>query len=141
MKCETKCDGPLTLREPSLPPSKVGIDWLARWQEVAQGTDGLLPDDPRVDPVLTVVAECNRCHKTQNVDGFMTSTARIRRLMAFVPGATIRWEGIANQRLMILGPATVEYVHHDDGKLYVFVVWQGTERWVSETSITTVERP
>jgi hypothetical protein len=116
-------------------------DWLVRWRDLTQVRDGLLQDDPRANPVLSALSDCDRCYKAQDLDGFTKGAAGARRLMCFVPGATIRWQGIANQRFMILGPATVEYVHHDDGKLYVFVVWQGIERWVSETSIMQIERP
>jgi hypothetical protein len=116
-------------------------DWLTRWRELAQVTSGLEADDPRTTPVLATLAECQRAHEAGDMDAFTKAAARVRRLMQFAPGATIRWEGRVNHRRMVLGPAVIEYVHHADGKLYVFVVWKGIERWVSETIITKIEGP
>ncbi len=122
------------------PSSEVqGSDWLSRWRELARLTDGLLPEDPRFDPILTALSDCDRAFKAQDLDAFTKGTERVRRLMQFTPGAKVRWEGTVNHRLCTLGPATVELVHHDEGKLFAFVVWRGIERWISETIITKIE--
>lgn len=116
-------------------------DWLSRWRGLATATSGLLPDDPRVDPALRGLANCDRCYRDGDLDGFRKGAERVRWLMQFAPGATVRWKGSVDHRLCLLGPATVEHVHHDDGKLYVFVVWKDLGRWVSEAIITTIEEP
>jgi hypothetical protein len=134
MKCETKCEGPLTLPEAQ-------VDWPVIWRELAQVTDGLSPDDARVGPVLFALAVCEARYKAGDLDGFTISAERVRRLMAFVPGASIRWDAVVGQRLVALGPARVEYVHNDNGQLFVFVTYQGVERWVSETILTTIMGP
>ena len=115
--------------------------WVSQWRDLATVTDGLLPDDARVGPVLSRLAECDRCYKAADLDGFTKGAERVRRLMHFVPGATVRWEGTANHRVTTLGPATVEHVHHDQGRLWVWVSWRGTGRWISETIITKIEGP
>ena len=117
------------------------VDWLTRWRDLAQMTSGLESDDPRLTPILSCLAQCQRSHEAGDLDGFTKGTARVHRFMQFVPGATIRWEGGVDHRLTVLGPATVEHVHHDDGQLHVFVIWKGIERWVSESIITTIEGP
>jgi hypothetical protein len=61
--------------------------------------------------------------------------------MQLVPETIVRWEGTVNNCLVTCGQAKAEHVHHDDGKLYVFVVWNGTERWISESIITSIEEP
>lgn len=116
-------------------------NWLDRWRQLARVTDGLLPDDPRLNPLLSVLADCDRHYQSGDVAAFMKAAERVRRLMCFVPGATVRWEGAMNHRQATLGPAVIEHVHYDGANLYVFVIWRGIERWVSETIITKIERP
>jgi hypothetical protein len=65
----------------------------------------------------------------------------VRRLMAFAPGAKVRWEGSENHRLCVLGPAMVEQVICSEGRLWVWTSWRGVGRWVSETIITKIEEP
>jgi len=115
--------------------------WVSRWRELATVTHGLLPDDPRVNPVLSTLAECDRSYKAHDLDGFKTGTERLRRLMGFARGAVVRWEGVANHRLVVLGPATVEQVHEYHGRLYVWVTWKGIERLISESIIMQIEGP
>jgi hypothetical protein len=114
--------------------------WVGRWRELATVTNGLLSDDARVGPVLSALAECDRSYKAADLDGFTKGAARVRRMMCFIPGAKVKWEGTVNHRRRTLA-ATVEHVHNDDGKLYVFTIWNGIERWVSEAIITKIEGP
>lgn len=115
--------------------------WVRRWREFANVTRRLLPDDARVDPVLTALAHCDRCYKAADLNGFMKGAEQVRRLMQFVAGASARWEGITNHRVTTLGPATVKHVLYDQGRLWVWISWRGTERWISETIITKIEGP
>jgi hypothetical protein len=34
-------------------------DWLTLWQHVADISDGLEPDDPRLEPVLAAIERCD----------------------------------------------------------------------------------
>ena len=113
--------------------------WTAQWKDLARVTDGLLPDDARLGPVLNGLADCDRYYKAADLDGFTKGAERVRRLMAFTLGAMIWWQGSKDHRLCVLGPASILHVHQDDGKLYVFVVWKGTERWISESIIIKIE--
>lgn len=115
--------------------------WVSQWRELATVTHGLLPDDPRLVPVLDALAVCEGHYKAAELDGFAKGAEQVKRLMQFRPGATVRWEGTVNHRLTVLGPATVEVVHHDQGRLWVWVSWRGAGRWISETIITTIEGP
>lgn len=115
--------------------------WIFRWRDLAKATDGLLPDDPRLNPVLDALAVCDRHYKEADIKSFTKGAERVRRLMLFTPGATVRWEGTLNHRRTTLGPAIVEHVHVDDGRLIVFVVWKGLPRWISECIITKIEGP
>jgi hypothetical protein len=114
--------------------------WVSRWKELAHMTNGLTTDDPRLGPVLSAMATCQHCYQAADPDGFQLAAAQVQRLMGFVPGAQITWQ-VIEDRLVTLGPATVELVHHNDDRLYVFVVWNGVERWVSESIITKIEGP
>jgi len=152
-------DGELTLKpgEPTYLPDERGkkllakagarvrqvqpTDWLTRWRELAQVTGGLLPDDPRVNPVLSVLADCDRAHRLGDLHGFQRAAARVHRLMQFAPGSTVCWDGTVNHRLTLLGPAPVEFVHFADGRLQVCVVWQGNWRLVSEAIVKEIRDP
>ena len=90
------------------------VDWAARWRTLAQMTSGLEQDDPRLDPVLSALAQCQHAHEAQ-----------------------VTWK--SSQGHQALGAARVEHVHVSDGRLFVFVVWQDTGRWISETAITSIE--
>ena len=115
--------------------------WTAQWRDLAKLTHGLQPEDPRFGPVLAGLAVCDQHYKAADLDAFTVGAERVRRLMQFVPGAKVRWEGMVNHRLTVFGPATVELVHHDQCRLVVFLTWKGIERWVSEAIITKIEGP
>ncbi len=121
-------------------PSTPASDWLTRWRDLATVTSGLDADDPRLTPVLKGLAACQHCHDSGDLDGFTQAAARVRRLMQFVPGATVRWEGAVNHRLTTLS-AVAEHVHYDGGKLIVFLTWQGLDRCVADSIITQIEGP
>jgi hypothetical protein len=104
-------------------------------------TSDIEPDDPRLTPVLSALAVCEAHYRKGNLDDFTKAATQVQRLMLFTPGATIRWHGHIEHRLTIQGPATVEHVHHDQGRLWIWVEWQGTGRWISEAIVTTIEGP
>lgn len=112
--------------------------WTAQWKDLARDTHGLLPDDPRIGPLLGALAVCDHHYKAQDLDGFTKGAERVRRFMQFVPGAKVRWQGSNNHRLCILGPSTVEMVHCNQGRLWVWV-WHGMGRWVCESIVTKIE--
>ncbi|MFO0699743.1 MAG: hypothetical protein U0236_10975 [Nitrospira sp.] len=117
------------------------LDWLSQWRLLARTTEGLTSEDPRLNPVLDVLADCDRHYKAGDLSSFTEQSERVKRLMCFAPGAKVRWHGSENHRLCILGPATVEQVIVDGGRLIVFVIWKGIGRWISETIIKKIEMP
>jgi hypothetical protein len=132
----------LAMLKPAVPPPEQGSHewWTEQWRELAQVKDGLLPDDPRAAPVLSVLAECDGCYKAANLDGFMNASKRVLRLMQFIPEAQVWWEGeCMPHRLGSIGPAVVEQVICSDGRLWVWCTWDKTGRWVSESIITKIE--
>lgn len=134
----------LEMLKPAVPPPERGSHgwWVSHWNDLAMVTDGVLPDDPRLGPLLDCLAVCDGCYKATDLDGFEKASARVRRLMQFVPGAKVRWEGeFMSHRLGSIGPAIVEQVICSDGRLWVWIAWQGLERWISETIIVKIEGP
>ena len=115
--------------------------WTDQWAALTRETSELTSDDPRMSPILHALAICDRVHKAADLDGFMKSAKSVRRLMCFVPGARVWWEGAVNHRLTMFGPALVEHVHCDDARLYVFVIWKGIGRWLSEAIVRNIEGP
>jgi hypothetical protein len=122
----------------SIPGSTPAIDWLSQWRELAQVTSDIEPDDPRLTPVLSALAVCESHYRKGNLDDFTKAATQVQRLMLFTPGATIRWHGHIEHRLMVLGPNTVECVHFADGRFWVWVAWDGG-RWINETLITEIQ--
>jgi hypothetical protein len=57
------------------------------------------------------------------------------RIAAFVPGAVILWRG-ADKKLQ--GPATVNEVIYEEGRLWVCVHWAGHLHWVNEIIIVNI---
>jgi hypothetical protein len=134
----------LAMLAPAVPIPERGSHewWTEQWRDLARVTDRLLPDDPRLAPVLDSLSKCDHFYKLQELDGFTKASQRVRRLMLFVPGAQIWWEGeFMSHRLGSLGSATVEQVICSDGRLWVWGIWQGIGRWVSESIITKIEGP
>jgi hypothetical protein len=132
----------LEMLKPAVPTPKRGSHewWTEQWRGLANVTDGVLPDDPRVGPVLDTLAICDKHFKAADLNGFEKDAKRVRRLMLFAPGALVWWEGeFISHRLGVLGPATVEQVSRSDGRLWVWVSWRGIGRWVNESIITKIE--
>lgn len=137
-------DKALAMLKPAVPPPEKGSHewWVSQWKDLAMVTDGLLPDDPRLGPVLDCLASCDGCYKAADVDGFEKASIRVRRFMQFVPGAHVWWQGeFMPHRLGNIGPAIVEQVHYDNGKLWIWTSWRGVGRWVSEAVICKIEGP
>lgn len=136
-------DKALAMLKPAVPPPEPGSHewWVDQWGTLSRETHGLTPDDPRLNPILDALAVCDRHYRTADLDGFTKASERVRRLMRLAPNARVWWEGAVNHLLRTLGPATVEDVQHDTGRLWVWVTWQGTGRWVSESLITNIEGP
>lgn len=134
----------LAMLKPAVPlPERGGHQWwVLEWNGLSKVTDGVLPDDPRVAPVLDALAVCDRLYQTADLDGFTKASQRVYWVMQFVPGARVWWEDeYRSHRLGVLGAATVEQVICSEGRLWVWVFWQGIGRWVSESIITKIEGP
>ncbi|MBA3754003.1 MAG: hypothetical protein H0X01_07690, partial [Nitrospira sp.] len=130
-------------RHPEAEPTTMELGshawWVNQWKDLVKVTNGLLPDDPRLPIELAGLAACDLAYKAKDVVAFQQAAERVRRLMQFEPRATIRWEGMTNQGVRRLGQATVELVHEDGGRLYVFATWRESARWINETIITHIE--
>lgn len=116
-------------------------DWSDQWRQLAGLTHGLTAEDPRLNPILDALADCDRHYKAGDLAAFTDTSERVKRLMCFAPGAKVRWQGSETYRLCILGPATVAQVICSEGRLWAWVFWQGIGRWVSESIITKIEGP
>lgn len=104
-------------------------------------TAGLEQDDPRLNPVLDMMAQGAKAQDAGDVHAFEQATERVQRLMQFAPGALVRWQGNEGHHLKMLGPSPVEFVHVADNKLWVWTTWKGQGRWVHESIVTTIEWP
>lgn len=60
-------------------------DWLAEWRELATKTAGLLPDDPRLGPVLEGLAQCDEAFLANDYRRFLKEKAAVLALMNEVP--------------------------------------------------------
>lgn len=137
-------DKALAMLKPALPPPEHGAHqwWISQWKGLATVTDGLTPEDPRLNPILDALAVCDRHYRTADLDGFEKASQRVYRLMQFVPGARVCWEGeYRSHRLGVLGPAKVEQVICSEGRLWAWVFWQGRGRWVCEAIVSKNEGP
>ena len=116
--------------------------WVAQWKDLATVTDRLLPDDPRVAPVLDSLSKCDHYYKLQDLDGFTKASQQVQRLMLFVPGVRLWWHGeVMPHRLGSIGPAMVQQVICSEGRLWCWVEWKGLGRWICEVIIVKIEEP
>jgi hypothetical protein len=94
-----------------------------------------------VAPVLDSLTKAEQAQDAGDRDGFDQAVARTKHVMQFAPGALVWWNGSVGHRLKVLGPAMIETVHADElGRLWVFTIWQGQERWVNEALVTKIAR-
>lgn len=63
----------------------ISPDWLAEWRELASQTAGLLPDDPRLRPVLEGLSRCDEAFLANDYPGFLRAKAAVLALMNEVP--------------------------------------------------------
>ena len=57
-------------------------EWCNAWRELASVTAGMLPEDPRVDPVLTALAECEAAFVQGSYPAFQQTVVKVKRIMA-----------------------------------------------------------
>jgi hypothetical protein len=81
------------------------------------------------------LASCERAYKAEDREQFTKEAGNVMRLAAFVSGAVIRWRE-PDKKLQ--GPASVNEVVYDDGRLWVCVQWTGKLYWVSEIVIESI---
>ncbi|MFY4728333.1 hypothetical protein [Nitrospira sp. BLG_2] len=68
-----------------LPINEGSPNWLAEWRELASQTAGLLPDDPRLSPVLEGLSRCDEAFLANDYPGFLRAKAAVLCLMKEVP--------------------------------------------------------
>lgn len=133
LACRAALEGEATLRRTaSLPAS----DWLGQWQRVARVAGMLSEEDPRYDPMLAALGACQQAYKAGDQEEFSKATQHVLRVAAFVHGAVIRWRGHDTK---LHGPATINDVIYDEGRLWACVKWTGQLYWVSEIIIENIQ--
>lgn len=63
-------------------PVQTSIDWLSAWRELAEKTAGLLPDDPRLVPLLEGLGHCNGVFLAGDCSRFLQAKATVLQTMA-----------------------------------------------------------
>lgn len=119
-------------RSASSPPAS---NWHQEWRSLAQVSGCLSGGDPRFDPILAALAACDSAYKSGDRLRFMKEAGHVMRISAFVPGAVIRWRR-SDKKLQ--GPATVNEVIYEDGRLWACVKWAGQLYWVNEIIIESI---
>jgi hypothetical protein len=94
-----------------------------------------LSDDPRYDPILNALAACESACKAGDRAQFTKEADNVMRIAAFVRGAVIHWRGADRQ---LQGPATVNEVIYEKGRLWVCVNWAGHLHWVNEIIVVNI---
>ncbi len=107
-------------------------DWPALWRSLAAATAGLRTDDPRLHPVLSALVEAERAYKAEDLLAFQHAADRVQFLMTLQPSRSICWRAADGT---LRGPAVIEHVHADAGRLWCYVTFGGLGRWVHEQLI------
>jgi hypothetical protein len=93
-------------------------DWAAKWRDLAKLTNGILPDDPRLDAVREALALADTAYQAKAPVAFEEAAARVRQLMKLMPGASIEWQ--RHDRTQMRG--LIDFLHHDEtGGLWIFL--------------------
>jgi hypothetical protein len=116
--------------------SHPGFNWLQQWRNLAQVAGTVSEDDPRYTPTFTALADCEAAFRAQDEKEFIRAAERATRIAAFVPGSWISWR---DEQKGACGPATALDVIYSEGRLWVWLEWEGTGRWLNEILITRIE--
>ncbi len=68
-----KAQGRVRLAEP------VGPDWLAEWRTLARITNGIRADDPRFQPAMTALEQCDRAYLAGDWPAFQQAAQQVRQ--------------------------------------------------------------
>lgn len=68
-----------------VPGAVPAVNWLTEWRQLAAETSGLLPDDPRLAPVLEGLSRCDEAFLANDYPGFLRAKAAVLALMHEVP--------------------------------------------------------
>ncbi len=58
-------------------PRADGADWLAEWRTLARITDGITADDPRFQPVMATLEQCDAAFLANDWLAFQQAVARV----------------------------------------------------------------
>jgi len=116
-------------------PAPLEFNWLHRLRSAAQIFKAVEEEDPRHARILRALADCDNAYRAGDRELFMKEAANVARLGAFVPGAVIRWVGADKKQR---GPAVLNEVIYDDGRLWACVKWAGHLYWINEIIITGI---
>ena len=70
-KLMKRCPGRVRLIQPG------PIDWLAEWRRLATLTYGILPDDPRLSPVLAALNRCDDAFLAGDLSAFRVAAQQV----------------------------------------------------------------
>lgn len=54
-------------------------DWLGAWRELARLTDGMLPDDSRLQPILMALRRCDDTFLANDWPAFQRAVEQVRQ--------------------------------------------------------------
>ena len=72
LKLLAKAQGKVRMVEPANP------DWLAEWRTLAYLTDGIRADDPRFQPVMATLKQCDIAFLANDWPAFQQVAAQVR---------------------------------------------------------------
>ena len=68
-----KAQGRVRLAEPANP------EWLAEWRALARITDGITADDPRFQPIMAALEQCDMAYLAGDWPGFQRAALAVKR--------------------------------------------------------------
>ena len=74
LKLLAKAQGKVRLAEPANP------DWLAEWRTLARITDGITADDPRFQPVMAALEQCDKAFQANDWSAFRRAAMQVREV-------------------------------------------------------------
>lgn len=77
------CHAPVPKPEAQTVPSvrHHGMDWLGAWRDLAALTDGIARDDPRFQPVIKALDDCDAAFAVEDWNGFQQCAVKVRAIV------------------------------------------------------------
>jgi hypothetical protein len=66
---------------PTAAPGQRSSSWYRHWKDIADLTAGILPHEPRLRPILSMVERCNEAYKHNDETGFLRLKDQLSNLV------------------------------------------------------------